>query len=486
MSMSFYHQGYKKLAQIIFEWQDADRAALLSLFIVFELMLHWVWCLVIGLNLSAFGRYIEIPLFKMLWLGSTLTAVFFTWLTYHFYHLRHSAQVLSRFQCILTIVYSLYISALTVMMGYSGLIAGVSLVGSTMLAMLLIDRRMVWYAFISYIVLIVTLTVLPYFGIPLPNLRKLPEHTLYIENLTNPTTTKTKVVAIHEHLVALTSTERGQEGLAHSSNDTILSGETAVDLPRDNVLFWRLSYLYFSLPKAIIITFLFRVLLLIIERNKRNIQYSADHDGLTGIKNRRCIMNWIEQTLFDDQQSSGHRQDYSILLIDLDFFKAINDTYGHQTGDQVLNDIAQLLDQALVRHHGVSRYGGEEFLVALPQTTHTEALRIAEALRKEIACHHIITRDQTPLHVTASFGVATLSDAEIAPFNPHYLKSKSKSKGNQQSMTKSRQRERLIQNFIDLADLAMYEAKRNGRNRVESANKLIEDNKIPKPIFSLV
>ena len=489
MRLSFYRQGYKKLAQIIFEWRGNDRASLLAFFILVEVLLQWAWCLMVWLNSQSLKSYINLELSVYLWVFSTVIAIFYCWLIFYLNRLGTSTKYLRVWQWILTVVYSGYISILTLLMGYSNLIAGVSLVGGTMLGMLLIDRRVVWYGFISYVALILAFTLLPHFGIVPPSLRKLPHHDQYSGLFTFPISQghQINVNAIHEHLIQMSPDYDSAGEIRVVSTQSSYNPRKELDsslvLQNDNILFWRLTYIYFALPKAIIIVLLFRTLLSIIERNKREIQYNADHDALTGIKNRRCILSWIHQSLFNNSYRRDDGQDFSIILLDLDLFKAVNDTYGHHRGDQVLQHIASILNKALVRRHAVSRYGGEEFLLALPQTSHSTALLIAEAIRKEIEVQTIYLEKELCLQITASFGVATLEHYEVKALRKAYRETlvidKIKTPKSIQ-MT-----ELLIQNLIDLSDAALYKAKNEGRNCVVSAERLIITKQIKKPAFEL-
>ncbi len=487
--LSFYRRVYKKLSQIVFEWRSADRASLLAFFILIEVLLQWAWCLMVWLNSRNIEDYIDIELTKILWLCSTIVAIFYCWLIFYLNQLRASKKTLKFWQWLLTLIYSCYISMITLLMGYSSLIAGASLVGGTMLAMLLMDRRIVWYGFMSYISFIVIFALFPYFGINSPSLRKLPIRIEHSTLTTFPSFYKASinVNAIHEQLVQMSPDfdNAGDIRVIGIKNQYNPSAEldSSVVLQRDNILFWRLTYIYFALPKAIIIVFLFRILLSIIEHNKREIQYNADHDALTGIKNRRGILSWIHQALFNSSYRQEERQDFSVILLDLDYFKAVNDTYGHYVGDQVLQHIAELLSKALVRRHVVSRYGGEEFLLALPQTTHTAALLIAEALRKEIEAHMIYLDEVASLQVTASFGVATLPRREVVALQATYRETLVADKI--KTLKSAQLTEKLIYSLIDLADAALYKAKHKGRNCVASADQLITTNQIEKPDFEL-
>ncbi len=157
---------------------------------------------------------------------------------------------------------------------------------------------------------------------------------------------------------------------------------------------------------------------------------AASVDHLTGASNRRAISHVLQQLLQRTQDASGS---LAVILLDIDNFKGINDTYGHDVGDQVLIDVAEFLRLQLRASDCFGRWGGEEFLVVLPEARPGMALLLAERLRAQIA-----ERRQPQVgRVTISFGVAMLAYGD----------------------TPSR--------LIKRADEALYRAKQNGRNRVE-------------------
>jgi two-component system, cell cycle response regulator len=131
-------------------------------------------------------------------------------------------------------------------------------------------------------------------------------------------------------------------------------------------------------------------------------------DGLTGLYNHRHIMELV-QGEFD---RAGRYQDlFSVLMIDIDHFKRVNDEHGHQAGDAVLSEIANVIQGCLRTVDFVGRYGGEEFVVLLPQTRHEEAMQTAERVRNEVA--QIFHAPGSTLQVTVSIGVAT-APSELA------------------------------------------------------------------------
>lgn len=162
----------------------------------------------------------------------------------------------------------------------------------------------------------------------------------------------------------------------------------------------------------------------------------ANIDGLTEIYNHRYFQNSLDNEI---DRAIRHETQLSLLLIDIDFFKKFNDTYGHQVGDFILKEFSAALKKELRKYDTLARYGGEEFTVILPNTSSDEALIVAEKLRAAID-EHIFEDMQTDYHITASFGVSTAKPVIDDDF--------SKS------------------NFINEADAALYDAKEAGRNKV--------------------
>jgi two-component system chemotaxis response regulator CheY len=168
----------------------------------------------------------------------------------------------------------------------------------------------------------------------------------------------------------------------------------------------------------------------------------AMHDGLTGLFNRRAIEEHAEAEL-DLVKRKGRT--LSILLLDIDHFKSINDQYGHKTGDDALRQLAQILTGNLRQYDRAGRWGGEEFIVILPDTQLSEAVNVGERLRVKVAETKLSLENDGGFSMQISVGVASASS--------HYPS--------------------LIR-FIDAADQALYKAKQSGRNRVCSYDKVIE------------
>ena len=177
-----------------------------------------------------------------------------------------------------------------------------------------------------------------------------------------------------------------------------------------------------------------------LERAKRR----ALIDELTGTYNRRFLEEALAKLVVPDDRRRG--QVLSLLVIDLDHFKKVNDTYGHQVGDQVLKAVAAAIHRALKESDVLARYGGEEFVVVLPRTDTAGAMAVGERLRTAVAGLSLRKlAPASPDRITISVGVASYPiHATTVP------------------------------DLIRMADEALYQAKSQGRNRVMCAPDTLE------------
>jgi diguanylate cyclase (GGDEF)-like protein len=165
------------------------------------------------------------------------------------------------------------------------------------------------------------------------------------------------------------------------------------------------------------------------------IEHLSMLDQLTGIPNRRSFDHRLN---VEWKQAIREQTTLSLLIMDLDKFKNLNDTYGHQQGDVVLKTVANIFNNCLRRPCDfTARWGGEEFVVLLPNTPLEGAMDVAEQIRSTVEKEKIEFEDGTIVHITISIGVTTI--------NPEHKSS--------------------INNFISKADKALYMAKEAGRNR---------------------
>lgn len=156
-------------------------------------------------------------------------------------------------------------------------------------------------------------------------------------------------------------------------------------------------------------------------------------DPLTEILNRRAFFEISEQIL---KISLRNKKNFSIILLDIDFFKKVNDVYGHLVGDDILKYLVSNVTKEIRESDVFARYGGEEFIIMLPDTDEAGAINLAEKMRESIELNPF-TCEKLSIEVTVSIGVAELKD------------------------------EKLLRDIIHRADEALYTAKENGRNRVE-------------------
>ena len=173
--------------------------------------------------------------------------------------------------------------------------------------------------------------------------------------------------------------------------------------------------------------------------SREHLKYLGLVDNLTGVNNRR----FFEQRLKEETaRVTRMKSPVSCLFVDVDYFKNINDTHGHQVGDQVLRHIATILRDQVRTIDIVARYGGEEFTVILPQTGVEKAYEVAERIRTRIEESPYITDEGNSISLTVSIGVNSLLPEECT--------------GDMAATSRE---------FVERADKSLYIAKKNGRNR---------------------
>jgi two-component system, cell cycle response regulator len=171
-----------------------------------------------------------------------------------------------------------------------------------------------------------------------------------------------------------------------------------------------------------------------LEETQTSLRTLATMDGLTGVYNRREFNRWISAEI---ERSRREGDPVSLIMVDIDYFKKINDTYGHHMGDEALRCVSSTLKQEVRPGDHVARYGGEEFAIILPKASGTEAMAVSERLRSSIEAQPVLLDTGSLLNLTASIGFATF---------PTHANS-----------------EHLL---MTEADKALYNAKQSGRNRV--------------------
>lgn len=176
-----------------------------------------------------------------------------------------------------------------------------------------------------------------------------------------------------------------------------------------------------------------------INETQQKLMALASIDDLTQLYNRRYFFERFNQEV---ERAKRYQRPLSCIIMDIDYFKHVNDSYGHLAGDQVLIDIAQILKNNCRQSDLAGRYGGEELIILLPETEAGGAMIIADRIREIIEEHQTVDGKGVVIGVTVSMGVASLSGTELGNIDKN---------------------ERIVQ----YADDALLVAKKGGRNRIE-------------------
>ncbi|GKT08482.1 GGDEF domain-containing protein [Desulforhabdus sp. TSK] len=166
----------------------------------------------------------------------------------------------------------------------------------------------------------------------------------------------------------------------------------------------------------------------------RRIEYASTHDGLTQLKNRREIEKLLGQEI---KRAQRYDKPLSVMMLDIDHFKLVNDRHGHQVGDEALRVVARTIKQEVRNTDFVVRYGGEEILVIATETSIEDSKTLAQRLHAAVGRAPIPLKNEETLRVTVSIGVASFSVTQNT-----------------------------MQALIKSADEALYRAKESGRDRV--------------------
>lgn len=186
----------------------------------------------------------------------------------------------------------------------------------------------------------------------------------------------------------------------------------------------------------------------LMETNKR-LELLSITDGLTKLFNHRHFQDELARAF---EESERYGRPLSLAIVDLDFFKKVNDTYGHAIGDEVLKRVSHIFQESIRSTDLAARYGGEEFAVMMPETDLAEAIAFAEKIRGLVEGHAIETQAGA-IPVTVSIGVASVPHSHI-----HSAKE-----------------------LVVAADKALYRAKRNGRNQVQAERRINPARKTMEP-----
>lgn len=304
--------------------------------------------------------------------------------------LRNKHRDLVAFQGLSILYFALSLVPTSYFVGTLTLAPGVVLLGGPIFGFIVLDRRWVWVAFIAALALLLGLTYASALG-----------HIPYAP-------------VVH------------------------------ADLDAAGRLFWTNCYLFFAAPHVILIVVLADQALSWWRRREDIITVLSRTDVLTGIHNRRSINYLLEK---ECARTHRHGPPMCVVLIDLDHFKKINDSWGHPVGDRVLQKTATVLRNTIRECDEVGRYGGEEFMLLLPNTTIAGAERLVERCREGLENINIKSDGGATFSVSASFGLVC----------------------NEQCLDLS------AEVLIKAADDALYRAKAGGRNRVVSVAMAAKD-----------
>ena len=296
--------------------------------------------------------------------------------------LRRRWPNLQLYQYVVLQFYALSLVLMSYSIGTLSFCAGVVLLGGPIFGFILLDRLPVWLAFITALAAIVGLSYASAFGyIPYAPVR-------------------------------MASADQTSE------------------------LFWMNSTLFFAAPFLVFLALMADQMLAWWRVREARIHQLSRTDALTNLHNRRSILDLLDQELARIQRQPSP---LAVVILDLDHFKKVNDTWGHPMGDRVLQIAARVLRDSLRETDHVGRYGGEEFMLILPNTSLSAAMTVLERCRQHLISAEVMTDCQSRLQITASFGLVC------------------------QDQTPQLTSQQLIHH----ADEALYSAKANGRNRIE-------------------
>lgn len=374
----------------VLDWTPIQRALLLSVLIVVESLQYAAWGVLtlllppVQTNVNLQVSHTFMPVTGLATLASFMV------LGLCFYY-RHSTDVrLNRLiPFIMAHCYAVTMVYFGYLVGTLSMASGVVVMGAPIFGLMMLERRVVYSALTLSLVLLLGLTFL-----------------------------------------ALKGTIAYAPLLIHSDKNGIVGSG-----------FWFWSMLFFMMPHMLVSVFMCDLLMSSLRRREQDVRYLSERDTLTGLHNRRSISQSFNALI---QQYRYDQMPVAVLLLDLDHFKKINDTYGHLSGDYVLVEATQVMQKYVRTQDLVGRFGGEEFVIIAPNISHDEALSLAERIRHQIAALVLYSNHGERISVTTSIGLM------------HQVI-------DEQSMDHL---------FIHHADRALYAAKSNGRNCVVSYDHL--------------
>lgn len=375
------HRKWRNQFLAILEWSRVDKGMFILAMMSFYYVQHFVWCAYV-LNRPDHDRLVNAAVLNhFFWTQLVLLASAGVMLIYGWW-LRQKDPEAVHYQHIVLPFFSLTMIVLFYFAGALSFSAGLFLLAAPVWGLILLDRLPVWWA------TGITLTALV--------------------------------------------------GLGYGSAYGWLPNAPLMVPPTDQAsqLFWTNTTFFFNAPFFVMILLLADQMLAWWHSREDKIRELSRTDMLTGVHNRLSIMDFLDHEV---ARSRRMQTSLSVVILDLDHFKHVNDNWGHPVGDLVLQKTAQIMRQNIREIDAVGRYGGEEFIIVLPGTDEYEAHTIIERCRSQLAQTEIMLELEQSIRVTASFGFVC---SQGPASDPHHL--------------------------ISTADQALYAAKHNGRNRIES------------------
>ena len=375
---------WRKRLSAALEWNAVDKGLILLVAILPIYCQYLIWSIYV-ISRHDRERLVNVPLVTEIMKIEIIFIIFGILILLLGLYLRRTKPNSLIFQNIALHFFSLTLVAMSYTIGTVSFCAGLVLLGAPVFGFILLDRKAVWGATITALAVLVGLSYATTFGL-------LP----YAPIMVTPTD--------------------------QTSN-----------------LFWMNSVFFFAAPFFIPIILMADQMLMWWREREEKIHHMSRTDALTGIHNRFSILNILD---LEVARATQFQEPLSVVILDLDHFKKVNDQWGHPTGDLVLKTAAQVLRQNIRECDTLGRYGGEEFVIIIPNADVDEAQKIIERCRIALAQTEIISESQVLIHVTASFGVVNVTHAVEQIIEPYAL--------------------------IKTADEALYIAKHNGRNRIET------------------
>jgi diguanylate cyclase (GGDEF)-like protein len=375
---------WRKRLSAALEWSAVDKGLILLVIILPIFCQYLLWSLYV-VSRQDRDRLVNVPLvYEVMKIEVAFIALGIMILLVGLY-LRQKKPDSIIFQTIALHFFALSLVAMSYSIGTASFCAGLVLLGAPVFGFILLDRKAVWGATITALLVLVGLSYVTAYGL-------LP----YAPVMVAPT-----------------------DQVSH--------------------VFWMNSVFFFAAPFFITIILMADQMLMWWREREAKIRHMSRTDALTGIHNRFSILNILDLEVARAMQI---REPLSVVILDLDHFKKVNDQWGHPIGDLVLKTAAQVLRQNIRDCDSLGRYGGEEFIIIIPNADQAEAQKIIERCRSALAQTNILSESQVLINVTASFGVVNVTHSVEQTIEAYTL--------------------------IKTADEALYIAKHNGRNRIET------------------